>query len=64
VSDKEKALKDAASAAARLPPAPPPKDVLLVGYLIVFEQPHPGWPDRRGFYCYKQLVIVPIASDP
>ena len=38
----------------------PPKDVLLVGYLRVFEQPHPQRPDRRGFYCYKQLVIVPI----
>ncbi len=38
------------------------KDVLLIGYLCVFEQPHPQWPDRRGIYCYGQVVIVPLET--
>ena len=32
---------------------------LMVGYLCVFEQPHPQWPNRRGVYCYEQIVIIP-----
>jgi hypothetical protein len=36
----------------------PKPDMLLVGYLCIFERPDPCHPN--GIYCYKQLVIVPL----